>query len=267
MPVGYREPGNHESGPRPLWGEGVPTESGRVRGFSRGFQSRARKADSPWSWSALPKKPLCSSTYMKPSREIEIKLKVNDPGRLKQRLKQMGFRRTVRRVRERNILFDFPDSRLFRSGRALRLRSAGGKHWLTLKGPASRSQKYKIRAEIETAVADSDRMITILEELHLRRVFAYEKRRTTYAPPLQKHRDHPPLLVFDETRSGNYVELEGPRNWIDRVAHELGFSKKDYVTASYIALLGQPGRLATAETTSRRTHPSRMKNLAALRKP
>jgi hypothetical protein len=35
---------------------------------------------------------------------------------------------------------------------------------------------------------------------------------------------------------GDFLELEGSRAWIDRVARQLGYSRNDYTTASYGAL-------------------------------
>ncbi len=43
-------------------------------------------------------------------------------------------------------------------------------------------------------------------------------------------------MVFDETPLGNFLELEGPRQWIDAAANQLGFRREDYITASYVAL-------------------------------
>ena len=42
--------------------------------------------------------------------------------------------------------------------------------------------------------------------------------------------------MLDETPIGPFLELEGPARWIDRMAKRLGFTEKDYVTASYGAL-------------------------------
>ena len=43
-------------------------------------------------------------------------------------------------------------------------------------------------------------------------------------------------MVYDQTPVGDYIELEGPGSWIDRVARQLGYQRKDYITASYAAL-------------------------------
>jgi len=43
-------------------------------------------------------------------------------------------------------------------------------------------------------------------------------------------------VVFDETPIGNFLELEGPQRWIDEVARQLGYARRDYITDSYAAL-------------------------------
>lgn len=173
---------------------------------------------------------------MKSPREIEIKLKVEEPRILKRRLKECGFVVVSRRHFESNIILDFRDSRLRRSHSLLRLRTEGERHLMTFKGPPQASDSYKIRTEIETEVEDEEAAQQIFESLGLRPNFRYEKYRTAYAERKQRKGAGHPLLVFDETPVGHYVELEGPEKWIDRVARRLGYDKRDYVTSSYAAL-------------------------------
>ena len=45
--------------------------------------------------------------------------------------------------------------------------------------------------------------------------------------------------MVDETPVGNYAELEGSPEWIDRVAVSLGLSAGDYITLSYGRLFEQ----------------------------
>ena len=173
---------------------------------------------------------------MKPPREIEIKLKVESPRAMKQRLKECGFVVVRRRHFESNVVFDFRDLRLRRSRSLLRLRTVGRRHLLTFKGPPHASDSYKIRTEIETAVEDADSFQQILGSLGLRPIFRYEKYRTVYMEEGLRRAAAFPLLVYDETPIGRYVELEGPARWIDRTALRLGHEKRDYITASYAAL-------------------------------
>ncbi len=178
---------------------------------------------------------------MKPSLEIEIKLRVMNSRKLKRAIQALGFRPLDGRARERNTLFDFESNSLRKAGCALRLRTTGRQALLTFKGPARHSQKYKIRREIETTIGDPDQLSAILKALGMRPGFSYEKYRTPYfrgRDPRAKHA----ALAWDETAAGNYLELEGPRRWIDTVARQLGFSEKEYLTTSYIALLARAGK-------------------------
>jgi adenylate cyclase class 2 len=173
---------------------------------------------------------------MKSPSEIEIKLKVGDSRILKQRLKQCGFVVVERRHFESNIVFDFRDSRLRKSRSLLRLRTENSRHLLTFKGPPQVSDSYKIRTEIETEVEDNGVTQQILEALGLQLNFRYEKYRTAYVEKSRRKSASQPQLVFDETPIGHYIELEGPEKWIDRVARQLGYEKRDYIIGSYAAL-------------------------------
>jgi len=44
------------------------------------------------------------------------------------------------------------------------------------------------------------------------------------------------VLMVDETPIGCFLELEGPPEWIDRVAEALGYSDADYLNLSYARL-------------------------------
>jgi adenylate cyclase, class 2 len=173
---------------------------------------------------------------MKHRHETEIKLIVPDPKGLRSRLKELGFSVVQARHFESNYLYDYPDQRLRKSRCLLRLRFARDEGLLTYKGAPLNSHSYKIRREIETHVEDGHRVGEILLLLGLREVFSYEKFRTIYAPRGKSEVADAPHAVFDETPIGNFLELEGPQRWIDEVARQLGYSRRDYITESYAAL-------------------------------
>jgi adenylate cyclase class 2 len=172
-------------------------------------------------------------------RETEIKLPVRDSQALRRRLRRLGFRRVQARHFERNYLFDFPDQRLRKARCLLRLRFAGRQGILTFKGVPPHSGVYKTRREIETPVGDGPVLREMLEELGLREGFRYEKYRTIYAPHGQRKGAEGPHLFYDETPIGDYLELEGSEQWIDKVAQELGYSRKEYITCGYPSLYFQ----------------------------
>jgi adenylate cyclase class 2 len=173
---------------------------------------------------------------MKHRHETEIKLRVEDPKQVRRRITELGFRPVEARHFESNYLFDFPDQRLRKARRLLRLRFVADQALLTFKGAPLRSRDYKIRREIETNVEDGHQLREILHNLGLREVFCYEKFRTVYAPRGKREVSETPHLVYDETPIGNFLELEGPGGWIDAVARQLGYSRQDYITESYAAL-------------------------------
>lgn len=110
---------------------------------------------------------------------------------------------------------------------------------MTFKGAPLASRDYKVRREIETTVADGKRLEAIWQALGLRPAFRYEKYRTVYTEKPAARGARRALLVLDETPIGNYLELEGPKPWIDRVAAQLGYHREDYITASYASLYRQ----------------------------
>lgn len=147
---------------------------------------------------------------------------------------------------------------LKRAGCLLRLRRSGARAWLTYKGPA-RPGRHKDREEIEIplapdAVAGAER---ILERLGLHPVFRYQKYRSEYA-----REGEPGTVALDETPIGVFLELEGPPAWIDRTARRLGFSSRDYITATYAELYVdqcerqgvEPANMTFAHSMKREAH-------------
>jgi adenylate cyclase class 2 len=172
-------------------------------------------------------------------RETEVKLLVGDPRALRRRLRRLGFRRVRARHFESNYLFDFPDQRLRAARRLLRLRFSGRQRILTFKGVPPHAGEYKTRHEIETSVGDARALREVLEQLGLREGFRYEKYRTIYALHSQRKGLKAPHICYDETPIGDYLELEGSEEWIDKVARELGYSRKEYITRGYPSLYFQ----------------------------
>jgi len=60
-------------------------------------------------------------------------------------------------------------------------------------------------------------------------VFRYEKYRREFAQGNNSHG----VVTLDETPIGDFLELEGPGDWIDETASRLGFSPENYSLESY----------------------------------
>lgn len=166
-------------------------------------------------------------------KETEIKLALRGTTGLRWRLRRLGFRVRERRGFEQNTLFDTAEGALRRRGCMLRLRSLNGRHWLTFKGPADRSRRYKVRPEFEAELSDAPAARQILVGLGFRPVFRYEKFRTVYAGRGGWQGGE---VMLDETPIGTFVELEGRRRWIQRLARVLGAGPSSFITSTYAAL-------------------------------
>ncbi len=160
--------------------------------------------------------------------ETEVKIPLPDSAAILERLNRAGFTLSVPRQFESNTIYDSPDGRLRQAEMIVRLREIGGKFVLTWKGPGEQS-KYKARPELETTVGSLDVLHRILEQLGFGPVFRYEKYRREFV----EGSDSSAVVTLDETPIGEFLELEGPGDWIDDTAIRLGFSRDEYVLESY----------------------------------
>ena len=161
--------------------------------------------------------------------ETEIKFPVTDLAALAARLQAADFRLQTPRAFESNVLYDFPDRRMRARTEILRIRGYAGRWTVTHKrlpdtGPGE--DRHKHRIETETEVADGAILAEIFLSLGLVPAFRYEKWRTEWT-------DGEGHCVVDETPIGNYAELEGSPQWIDRSATRLAVDPSQYITLSY----------------------------------
>jgi adenylate cyclase class 2 len=167
--------------------------------------------------------------------ETEIKIRVKDLADFDERLRAAGFRLETPRQFESNVLYDTPDRKMRARTEILRIRSYGGRWTVTHKRiPDSGvgEDRHKHRVETETEVADGTVLAEIFTVLGLVAAFRYEKWRSEWSDG-QGH------CVVDETPIGNFAELEGTPEWIDRAAARLGVSPSEYMTLSYGRLFEQ----------------------------
>jgi adenylate cyclase class 2 len=162
------------------------------------------------------------------SDEVEIKFVVHDAAALVRSLQSAGFHEKTPSTFEANTLYDNASADLRRAGELLRLRVYGDRWRLTHKTRGD-VRKHKTRVEHETAVTNGEEMHAILTALGYRPSFRYEKYRAEWT-------DGAGDVVIDRTPIGDLAEIEGPPEWIDRVAKSLNLSESDYITASYAEL-------------------------------
>ncbi len=165
---------------------------------------------------------------MKSATEVEVKIPLADRTSVGKRLEAAGFKVSVPRRFESNALYDTDDQSLREKGMLFRLRELGDEAILTWKGPGQPGV-HKSRPELETSIGSAETFRHILEQLGYGLKFRYEKYRVEYVDGISQDG----VVTMDETPIGDFLEIEGPAEWIDSTAARLGFSEKDYVVDSY----------------------------------
>ena len=172
--------------------------------------------------------------------EIEVKVKVENLQPFRDQLLALGARVERERAFEEDAFYDFRPPALHRKKYALRLRTVQKKAFLTFKGTPQKSRKFKVREEYETEVKNVKQTKRILKALGLRPVFRFAKHRTV----LKKGRLK---ICLDETPIGLFIELEGERENIARLAKRLQIPKTRWVKKDYVRLMKDRGKKAPEE--------------------
>jgi adenylate cyclase class 2 len=168
--------------------------------------------------------------------EIEAKLKVEDLGAIRERLKERGAEQAGEFL-ETNTFFDADDRSLLAADKGLRLRKARNiatgedEFTLTYKGPRQHGP-LKSRDEQEVGVANAEDAVAFLGKLGFTVLFSFEKKRESWTLDGCK-------VELDELPNlGTFVEIEGPKDEVVmRVRESLGLGARPIVKASYTALL------------------------------
>jgi adenylate cyclase class 2 len=180
------------------------------------------------------------------SIEIEVKIRLERPEPLRERLRQLGTPAGPP-VLEINRIFDTADRRLLNADCGLRVRealplpaspgagSAVRPARLTFKGPRQ-AGNLKVREELETDVQNAAALIAILAQLDLREVVVFEKRRETWQVG-------PCIVTLDELpRLGWWTEIEGLHvRAVTDVQGRLGLADAAPVQESYVTMAATHG--------------------------
>jgi predicted adenylyl cyclase CyaB len=169
--------------------------------------------------------------------EIEVKVRVSDAAAMRQAILDSGGSLEKARYPEENTLFDLPSRTLTGKGCALRVRRAGRKLFLTFKGPAQKSRRFKVREEHETEVRDEKELGRILRSLGYVAVFRYRKFRTIFRRGRIR-------IMLDETEAGCFCEFEGERSDIIKYTRRMGFSSGDLIKQDYVQILQEQAKRA-----------------------
>ena len=169
------------------------------------------------------------------SLETELKVRVcrEDLDRIRTRLRKFHSHCLSEGREEANLLFDFPDQRLKRSGCALRLRTYGDEAFLTFKGKILDNSVLKRREELEAPVGEPGAMRDVLEALGLQLCFEYSKFRETHRLDVNGQQI---LVCLDQTPVGTFVEIEGPEKEIQDLAKKFGWQPDSFIRKTYVEL-------------------------------
>jgi len=156
--------------------------------------------------------------------EVEIKFVIHHLEEIRENLQRVGFKEDTPRTHEMNTLYDHHEE-LRSRGEILRIRKYGDRWTVTHKSKGENA-RHKTRRETETKVQDGEALDQIFRALGYVPVFRYEKFRSEWT-------DGVGHVVLDETPIGTIGEIEGPPDWIDHIAAQLGVQECDYINKSY----------------------------------
>ncbi|QEG43728.1 CYTH domain protein [Roseimaritima ulvae] len=178
--------------------------------------------------------------------EVELKFAVAEPGKLRQRVLDLGGTAVGVVEQHCDTYYAHPCRDFKQTTEALRIRSVDGHYHITYKGP-KRAGVVKTRQELEWSLGaddpDGENMSTLLVSLGFQPVATVTKHRET----LELHRQGQDLKVtFDEVAGvGSYSEIEAiaeqesqiaaAREAILQFAEELGLTAPE--PRSYLNLL------------------------------
>lgn len=158
--------------------------------------------------------------------ETEIKFYVKDFASYRKIIDEIGAKKESP-IFEDNIVFDNEKGSLFEKRCLLRLRKSD-RTTLTFKKPVEKS-RYKVMEEHEIEVSDFKETQKILNMLGYKKVFRYQKRREIYQLVNV-------LILLDETPIGNFIEIEGEKEGIERILPMLKLDIKEGTSKNYMEL-------------------------------
>ena len=163
--------------------------------------------------------------------EQEVKLRFASLEAARQAVHAAGGRLVRSRRLQRDRFLDTPALGLNEARVALRLRREPDLTTITYKGVAQ-GGPVKSREEIETTVADADRLELLFARLGFTEQWRFEKHREDYAIG-------DALVLIDDTAAGVFVEIEGTPDLIEATAALLGRTPADYILSSYRSLVAK----------------------------
>ena len=158
--------------------------------------------------------------------EIEVKFKISNLSVLEEKVKVTNNKELFKNIIQQSVRVDTPEELLRQKGVFLRVRS-GEKKTMTVKSiiPGS-DKKFKEREELEIEISDVGLAEKILFTLGFTQKWIMEKYRTEYELMGT-------ILALDHLPFGDYLEIEGEKDLIEKVVKMLGLEKQERIISTY----------------------------------
>ncbi|MFH0956774.1 MAG: class IV adenylate cyclase [Candidatus Aenigmatarchaeota archaeon] len=158
--------------------------------------------------------------------ETEVKFRMGSAAEFSERLRKAGAK-FVKTGFEMNIKYD-RNGELEKKKELLRLRSYAGEADITHKRKAKSGRMgFKTREETVVMIESFDAGKKLLERLGYEKDWIYEKKQQVWVlGKIEVFLDELPLI-------GNFIEIEGEPEEIEKAARKLGLDMKDALTTTY----------------------------------
>lgn len=160
--------------------------------------------------------------------EIEVKFFLQDLQPVKKHLTRLGAENSGRFF-ETNIRFEDRQSSLIKKNALLRLRKDDRVSLTYKSSPDDIDENFKVYNELEVEVSDFKTMESILNSLGFYTEQVYEKWRET----LVLENTH---FCLDTMPFGNFLEIEGSRDNIKKMARQLGLDWNERILFNYLKM-------------------------------
>lgn len=172
---------------------------------------------------------------MEANKEIEIKIRLVDKEKIKKKLLSFGWK-MEKIVFQQEYRITDAENTLGEKGIFPRVRKEEGKSVFTIKvnpdgkvNENDKSIRYFNRLEYDIEVEDAKKMAEILSIIGLTEQRILEKYREIWKKDDEKELS----IVIDSLKFGDYMELEGSEDKIDKMVERLGLSDEKRITLAY----------------------------------
>lgn len=158
---------------------------------------------------------------MNKSIEVELKFKINN-----NQIKKIVDNPDVvseKEVHQKTVMFDNADKLMEHTDGRIRLRQQGNKISLSYKRPLPSAGNEKKEVELETEVGNFEVMFNILRMMGYAPSTSYEK----YTIPFKLKNNPDVYMEIQKYPFETFLEIEGSKEEIEKVAKQLGFDTKD----------------------------------------